>query len=142
MYALPGDVFVSGQVSPSQLEALSEQGVQGVINNRPNGEAPSQPTSEDLEKAATALSLGYVHIPMSGSITPDLIEASVKAYENAPRPIIAFCAGGMRSTALWAFAHVKTLGLDAVVKALDDSPYTLTQIYPMLAQYAEPSGHD
>lgn len=142
MYQLPGDVFVGGQVSPAELEALSEQGVLSIINNRPNGEAPSQPLSDVLEKTAKALSLEYTHIPMSGAITPDLIEASVKAYKDAPRPIMAFCAGGMRSTALWAFAHVESLGVEAVIKALDDSPYTLNQIYPMLTQYAAQGGHD
>lgn len=137
MYELPGDVFVTGQLLSAQMEALAEQGVMGFINNRPDMEAPIQPLSESLEMAIQALSLDYHHIPMSGGITPGLIEASVTAYSNMPRPIVAFCASGMRSAALWGFAHVKDLGINAVTKALDESPYTLNQIYPMIADYAK-----
>jgi len=137
MYELPGDVFVTGQLLSAQMEALAEQGVMGFINNRPDMEAPIQPLSESLEMAIQALSLDYHHIPMSGGITPGLIEASVTAYSNMPRPIVAFCASGMRSAALWGFAHVKDLGINAVIKALDESPYTLNQIYPMIADYAK-----
>lgn len=136
MYELPGDVFVTGQLLPAQLEALSEQGVMTFINNRPDMEAPLQPLSEDLESVAHTLSIDYFHIPMSGGISDGLIEASLTAYENAPRPIVAFCASGMRSAALWAFAHTKSLGADSVIEALEKSPYNLKQIYPMLRDYA------
>ena len=103
MYELPGDVFVCGQLLPAQLEALKDQGIQSLINNRPDQEAPLQPLSEDMEGAAQDLSVDYHYIPMLGGLTSDLIEASSKAYENTPRPIVAFCASGMRSAALWAF---------------------------------------
>ncbi len=136
MYELPGDVFVTGQLLPAQLEALAGQGVMTFINNRPNMEAPLQPLSEDVESAAQNLSIDYIHIPMSGGISDGLIEASLTAYENAPRPIVAFCASGMRSAALWAFAHTKSLGAKSVIEALEKSPYNLNQIYPMLRDYA------
>lgn len=135
MYELPGDVFVCGQLLPAQLQALKEQGVQGFINNRPDMEAPLQPLSEDMEAAAQDLAVDYYHIPMLGGLTSGLIEASLTAYEHTPRPIVAFCASGMRSAALWGFAHVKSLGADAVIKALENSPYNLSQIYPLLKDF-------
>ncbi len=135
MYELPGDVFVCGQLLPAQLQSLSKQGIQGVINNRPENEAPLQPASEDMEQAAQALSLTYHFIPMLGGLSSELIEESVSAYKTMPRPIVAFCASGMRSAALWAFAHVKPLGADEVIKALEESPYNLIQIYPLLKEY-------
>ena len=117
MKELPGDVFVAGQLLPAQIQALAEQGVMTFINNRPDMEAPMQPSSQELEKLAQDLGVDYHHIPMTGGLTPGLIEASETAYANLPRPIVAFCASGTRSTALWAFAHVKTLGVEAVMKA-------------------------
>lgn len=135
MYELPGDVFVCGQLLPAQLQALRDQGVQSFINNRPDMEAPLQPLSEDMEAAAQDLSVDYFHIPMLGGLTSGLIEASLTAYENTPRPIVTFCASGMRSAALWGFAHVKSLGSDNVIKALEDSPYNLSQIYPLLKDF-------
>jgi sulfide:quinone oxidoreductase len=66
-----------------------------------------------------------------------LIEASVNAYKNMPRPIVVFCASGMRSAALWAFAHVDKLGVDATMRAISDIGFNLEQIRGPLTQYAE-----
>ncbi len=128
MRELPGDVFVAGQLLAAQMEALAEQGVMSFINNRPDMEAPMQPLSEDLEAVAQRLGVDYLHIPMSGGLTPGLIEASSNAYENLPRPIVAFCASGTRSAALWAFAHVKNLGVNGVLDAVSEAGYQLEQI--------------
>ncbi|MGB6229495.1 MAG: TIGR01244 family sulfur transferase [Litorimonas sp.] len=136
MKELPGDVFVSGQLMPAQLQALAEQGVMTFINNRPDQEAPLQPMSEEMEQAAMAVSLDYFHIPMAGGISPGLVEASVTAYRDAPRPIVAFCGSGMRSAALWAFAHVDKMGVDAVMDAVSAVGFQLEQLRQPLMQYA------
>ena len=73
---------------------------------------------------------------MAGGLTPGLIEASVTAYENMPRPIVAFCASGMRSAVLWGFAHVKVMGVDGVMDALSAADFNLEQIRAPLIQYA------
>lgn len=137
MRELPGDVFVTGQLLPAQIQVLAEQGVMGFINNRPDMEAPLQPTSDELEQAAHAVSTDYHHIPMAGGITPGMIEASRTAYATMPRPIVAWCAGGMRSAALWGFAHVDQLGVDGVMDALAGVGFNLEQIRAPLTQFAE-----
>jgi len=65
---------------------------------------------------------------MAGGLTPGIIEASKTAYSEMPRPIVAFCASGMRSAALWAFAHVNKLGVDGVMEAISAAGYNLEQI--------------
>ena len=62
MKELPGDVFVAGQLLPAQIQALAEQGVMTFINNRPDMEAPMQPSSQELEKLAQNLGVDYHHI--------------------------------------------------------------------------------
>ena len=119
------------------MQVLSEQGVMSFVNNRPDMEAPIQPRSEELEQAAQTLGVDYFHIPMSGGLTPGIIDASVTAYDNAPRPIVAFCASGMRSAVLWGFAHVKTMGVDGVMDALSSAGFNLEQIRAPLTQYAK-----
>lgn len=128
MKELPGDVFVTGQLLAVQMQALAEQGVMSFINNRPDMEGPMQPLSEELEKAAQELGVDYHHIPMAGGLTPGLLEASQTAFDNLPRPIVAFCASGMRSAALWAFAHVDKLGVDGVMNGVSAAGYNLEQI--------------
>jgi sulfide:quinone oxidoreductase len=142
MKELPGDVFVTGQLLSAQIQALSEQGVMSFINNRPDMEAPIQPLSEELESTAHKLRVDYFHIPMSGGISPGLIEASVNAYHNAPRPIVAFCASGMRSAALWAFAHVDKMGVDGVMDAVSATGFNLEQLRMPLTQYLESKSPD
>ena len=128
MKELPGDVFVAGQLLAAQMQALAEQGVMSFINNRPDMEGPMQPLSEEFEKTAQELGVDYHHIPMAAGLTPGLIEATQTAFDNLPRPIVAFCASGMRSAALWAFAHVDKLGVEGVMEALSAAGYNLEQI--------------
>ena len=138
MKELPGDVFVTGQLLAAQMQALAEQGVMTFINNRPDMEGPMQPLSEDLEKTAQDLGVDYFHIPMAGGLNPGIIEASETVYNDMPRPIVAFCASGTRSAALWAFAHVEKLGVDGVMDALSGAGYNLEQIRgPLRAHLGE-----
>lgn len=140
MKALPGEVFVSGQLMPAQMAAIAEQGIRSIINNRPDQEAMLQPLSEEMKQAAQQDSLNYVHIPMQGGISPDLLAASLDAYAKAPRPILAFCGSGMRSAALWAFAHVDQMGIDAVMEVLIDAGYNLEQLREPLMEFAARDG--
>src|ERR1700730_8802851 len=55
---------VSSQLTLSDLSAAADQGIRSIINNRPDGESPDQPTSAEIEAAAAALGLGYRHIPV------------------------------------------------------------------------------
>jgi sulfide:quinone oxidoreductase len=136
MKELPGDVFVTGQIMPAQLQALAEQGVMTFINNRPDMEAPLQPLSEEMEATAQAAGLDYFHIPTAGGLSQGAIEASLTVFADAPRPIVAFCASGTRSAALWAFAHVDKMGVDAVIEALQAAGYPLEQLRAPLTQFA------
>lgn len=135
MRELPGDVFVTGQLDLMTMTALAEQGVMSFINNRPDHEGVMQPPSDSLKAGAAEIGVDYRHIPMAGGLTPHTIEATLDAFANMPRPIVAFCASGMRSAALWAFAHVDKLGVDGVMEAVTAAGYTLEQIRPSLEQF-------
>lgn len=137
MKELPGDVFVGGQIDIVTLTALAEQGVMSFINNRPDNEGHMQPSSGSLAKAAAELGIDYRHIPMAGGLTPHTLSSSVEAYADMPRPIVAFCASGMRSAALWAFAHVKVMGVDSVMTAIFEAGYTLEQMRGPLTEFAK-----
>jgi len=55
-------------------------------------------------------------------------QASETVYKDMPRPIVAFCASGTRSAALWAFAHVEKMGVDGVMDGVSAAGYNLEQI--------------
>ena len=135
MRELPGDVFVAGQLLPEHITMLAEQGVMGIINNRPDGEAVGQPPETTLRAAADEAGIAYAHIPMSGSLMPEPLAASAEAFAEMPRPIVAFCASGTRSAALWAFAHANKLGTDGALDAIAAVGYDLPQLRPQIEGY-------
>lgn len=99
------DFSVSPQISPADMAAAAAQGFTLVINNRPDGETPDQPTSAEMEAAARAAGLDYVHIPVTGGPTQDQVEAQRLAVEDADGPVLAFCRSGTRSIVTWSLGQ-------------------------------------
>ena len=105
MIRLDPATFVSGQITPAEVAEAAAAGVKTIINNRPDGEEPGQPTSADIAAAAKAAGLAYHHIPVSRGFSHTEVEAMAEALENGP--VLAFCRSGTRSTYLWALARTR-----------------------------------
>ena len=104
MRRLDETTFVSPiQIVPSDIPGLAAAGIRLIVNNRPDGEEPGQPTSGEIEAAALAAGLDYRHIPVAGGFPPGTVEAMARALEQGP--VLAFCRSGTRSTFLWALAR-------------------------------------
>lgn len=99
------DFSVSPQIAPDDMAAAAAQGFTLVINNRPDGEVPDQPTSAQMEAAARAAGMDYVHIPVTGSPDDDQITANRVAIEDADGPVLAFCRSGTRSIVTWSIGQ-------------------------------------
>ncbi|HLZ78955.1 MAG TPA: TIGR01244 family sulfur transferase [Sphingomonas sp.] len=98
-------LLVAGQIAPEDVATAAAQGVRTIINNRPDGEQPGQPSAAAIEAAATAAGIGYAHIPVDHSgFSMGQIEAMTAALAQ-PGPALAFCRSGTRSTFLWALAR-------------------------------------
>ena len=104
MRRLEDEVFVSGQIDPGEVPALAARGIRMIINNRPDGEAPGQPSGEEIAAAAEAAGLAYRAIPIR-QLEPGAVQAIAQALGEADGPVLAFCAAGTRSTFLWALAR-------------------------------------
>ncbi|MEY3950251.1 MAG: putative transporter component [Pseudomonadota bacterium] len=96
-----------GQIAPEDVAEIARQGYKSIINNRPDGEGgPAQPLNADVEKAAKALGLNYVYLPVvSGQITLEQAQEMARLLETLPGPILAFCRSGARSTNLYMLAQ-------------------------------------
>ena len=110
LQALTPDICVAPQLTPAAMAEAAAMGFKAVINNRPDFEhGPDQPTSAEIEAAAVAAGLEYRHLPVSGGHqTPEQIEAFAELLETLPRPLLAFCRSGARSTRL--FVQAQQLG--------------------------------
>jgi uncharacterized protein (TIGR01244 family) len=98
-------ISVSPQISVADVEAAAAAGFKTIINNRPDGEAPDQPSGHEIEAAAAESGLAYFHIPVRGGPTPEQVETTAKVLAEAPAPVLAFCRSGTRSIITWSLSQ-------------------------------------
>ena len=96
---------VSPQISLEDLPRAAALGFTLVINNRPDGEDPAQPSSAQVEAAAKAAGLAYAYIPVRGAPTPDQVTTERSILENHEGPVLAFCRSGTRSIITWSLGE-------------------------------------
>ena len=100
------DVSVAPQLGPESMAEAAAAGFRSVINNRPDFEGgPDQPTSASVEAAARAAGLAYEWLPVAPNVhSADEIARFGELLATLPKPILAFCRSGARSTKLFAAA--------------------------------------
>ncbi|RVU45208.1 TIGR01244 family sulfur transferase [Rubrivivax rivuli] len=100
---IAADVCVAPQLTPEAMAEAAAMGFKSVVNNRPDFEhGPDQPTSAAIEAAARAAGLEYRHLPVDGGYqSPEEIAAMAALLAELPRPLLAFCRSGARSTNLY-----------------------------------------
>jgi uncharacterized protein (TIGR01244 family) len=101
------DVCVAPQLTPEAMAEAAKAGFRSVVNNRPDFEhEPDQPTNAAIEAAALVAGLTYRFLPVDGGYqSPAEIAAFAQMLAELPRPILAFCRSGARSTRLYMAAQ-------------------------------------
>lgn len=126
--------FASPQIAASDVAEAKALGITTIVNNRPDGEEPSDAQGAEIEAAAIAAGLHYVAIPVThGGFSGPQIAAMALAIESADGPVLAYCRSGTRSTLLWALARAQ-LGEDKAslrAKAANGG-YDLSSIEPLI----------
>lgn len=95
---------VADQVRPEEIASLRGRFAM-LINNRPDGEEPGQPTHAEIEAAARHAGLAYRFAPVVAAPGPDQVQAVRGALDDATGPVLAFCRSGTRSIVTWAVAE-------------------------------------
>ena len=104
---LDDSIWVAGQIQPGDVGSIAAAGITAIVNNRPDGEEPGQPTGAEIEAAALGAGLAYRHIPFQGLPPAPAIEAVRLALAEAEGATLLFCRSGTRSTWVWALARVR-----------------------------------
>jgi sulfide:quinone oxidoreductase len=103
---LEPNLAIAPQPRVEDLAGLAAAGFRGIVNNRPDGEEPGQPTSAEMAAEACRLGLAYWHIPFRpGEATPDDARAFDAALRAAGGPVLAYCRTGNRARQLWELAR-------------------------------------
>ncbi|RLA35617.1 MAG: TIGR01244 family phosphatase [Gammaproteobacteria bacterium] len=146
MKKLSPRVFVSEQITTTDIGIASAQGIKTIINNRPDNEAQGQPKTADLAAAAAKLGMAFIDLPVvAGKVTDEHIEQFENMYGELQAPVLMFCRTGTRSASLWALEEARTLDVDAVLAAAAEAGYNLSAMRSRLVSRsatAAPSARD
>ena len=129
------DVSVAPQISLDDMPAIKAAGFTTIINNRPDGESPDQPSSDEMQAAAEAAGLSYHFIPLGREgVSPQMVEQERDALEGSDGPVLAFCRSGTRSTTLWALAQAGKMPAQEIVAQAAHAGYEMSHLLGHLSQ--------
>ena len=102
-------LWVAPQLSAADIGKAARCGAAVIVNNRPDGEEPGQPTGAEIKAAAEAAGLSYAEIPVDRTgLSMEHLEAFDEASAQAGDALlIAYCRSGTRSVTLWAHAAAR-----------------------------------
>ncbi len=103
----PG-LSAAGKLDRNDIEALAQDGVRTIVNNRPDDEDPGQLSATEARRIAEAQGIAYHHIPITAaSLSRADVDAFAAVLAAAEQPIVAHCRSGTRSTLLWALSRMR-----------------------------------
>ncbi|MEZ5739641.1 MAG: TIGR01244 family sulfur transferase [Burkholderiaceae bacterium] len=130
---LTPDLKVAGQLRPEDMAAVAASGVRSLICNRPDGEAADQPATAAIIEAAEKQGLRFRDIPFTaGRQTPQDVAAFAAALDELPKPVLAYCRSGMRSTTIWAMSQAGVTPVESLVRTAAAAGYDIQPMRPVL----------
>lgn len=132
-YTVTEAISVSEQIVPEDIADIAALGFKTIINNRPDGEEPGQPSDATLAALALAQGINYRHIPVvMSSIAENDITAFRDACDTLPKPVLAFCRSGTRSISMWALAYAQSMDAADIVRIAKAGGYDLLPLVPRI----------
>jgi uncharacterized protein (TIGR01244 family) len=126
-------VLVSGQIRADDVAMFAASGVTAIVNNRPDGEEADQPPGAEIEAAARAAGLDYIHIPVADGFSDEKVAAMGEALAKAQGNVLIYCKSGTRSAYLWALARARQgADTDELMLLAAQAGYNLQPILPWL----------
>ncbi len=132
---LTNELAVAGQIGPGDVPALAAEGIRAIICNRPDGEAPGQPTFSQIEKAAAANGIKIAYQPVAPNAISDKDAATLgQLLDELPKPALVYCRSGLRSAALWALSQAGKQPVEDIVEAAAMAGFDLRPFLPRLVR--------
>ena len=133
-----GNVFVTSQLSPNSVGYLKSFGIKAVIDIRPDGEEPNQPTSSEMERACSRFGLAFHYFPVPHESIPAAVvdELHEALTADATRTVL-YCRTGRRAVRLFALAEASRAGgpgSDAILEMVRSAGFTAEDLRTEIAQ--------
>ncbi len=114
---LTPELSVAAQIHTPDLPEIARAGFRTLICNRPDGEGNDQPVFAELEAAARGLGITMHYLPAeSGKVTDEQGREFGALMAVSPKPVLAFCRTGMRSSTMWALSQSGTMPLPQIIE--------------------------
>ena len=121
------ELTVSDQITIEDLKEIHAQGYKTIFCNRPDHESDGQLDFSAIDKEAQNLGIKAIHQPViGGQISDDDITQFGSYFEEAQKPIFAYCRTGTRCSTLWALSHAKKLSIDEILAKTQNAGYDLS----------------
>lgn len=126
---------VSPQITIDDLPDIANLGFKSIICNRPDGEGMDQPTITEIKLAAEKFGLTVKYLPITHGIVLDKdAEKFNTILENTPKPALAFCRTGTRSTTLWALSQAaKGMDVHTILSITKNAGYNMSGVIRRIA---------
>ena len=122
-------VSVSGQIRPEDIAALKAAGFVAIVNNRPDGESPDQPSGAEIAAAAEAAGLAYHAIPLGREgVSPEMVAQTKAVLEGSAGPVFCYCRSGTRSTTLWALSQAGERDPGEIITQAAEAGYDMSHL--------------
>lgn len=129
----PG-LSVAPQIFAADVPKLKQFGFRAIICNRPDGEGTDQPLFAEIEQAAHALGIETHYLPAeSGKVTDEQGKAFGEILAALPKPVLAYCRTGMRSTTMWALSQAGNMSLPSILEHAAKAGYDLGGVVRRIA---------
>lgn len=112
--SITNQISVSRQLSPQQIQQLSQQHFQSVMNLRSYQEDGAD--EQDYQRIES-LGLSYVSFPIKPDVlNREIIDKAIQEIRNLPKPLLIYCGSAMRATFLTLvyLANDHNLTLEAI----------------------------
>lgn len=134
IHALTDELSVSPQITAADLPAIAQAGYRSVVCNRPDGEGADQPSFTEIEREARALGLHTRFLPAeSGKVSEEQGLAFGTLMSELPKPVLAYCRTGMRSTTMWALSQARVRPLPDILDRAKAAGFDLNALARRLA---------
>ncbi|MCK7543018.1 TIGR01244 family sulfur transferase [Marinobacter bryozoorum] len=131
------NISVAPQINPEDVAEVARLGFRTLVANRPDQEEPGQPAMADIQRAAEEHGVKWVFLPVeSGSIQDSDVDAFAPMFDEAEKPMLAFCRSGTRCTVLWALSSARHMPLEPIIQRAGQAGYDLRGLVPRLQQQA------
>lgn len=130
---LGDSLSVSPQLSLGDVARAAREGFRAIISNRPDGEETGQPEAAAVQAEAERHGMAFAHIPIESGKAGDAdADAMAQALATLPKPIVAYCRSGARSTTLWALANAEASDPASLVRQAAGADYDIASLEPQL----------